>query len=97
MLNAVIVEPEKDNVIVAIEPIPKGGEVSWLCAGQTKTLTALDDIVIYHKLAACDIAEGAPILKYGEHIGLAAREIKAGEHVHCHDLKEHREELEDKA
>ena len=97
MLNAMIVEAEKDNVIVAIEPIQKGDEVSYVCAGQTKTLTALEDIVIYHKLAACDIAEGTPIVKYGEHIGLAARDIKTGEHVHCHNLREHRENLEDKA
>ena len=32
----------------------------------------------------------------GEHIGLAARDIKAGEHVHCHNLEEHRENLDSK-
>ena len=51
---------------------------------------------VYHKLAACDIAKGQPIVKYGEHIGLAARDIKAGEHVHCHNLEEHRENLDSK-
>ena len=56
----------------------------------------LEDITIYHKLAACDIAKGEPIVKYGEHIGLAARDIKAGEHVHCHNLEEHRENLDSK-
>lgn len=96
MLNAMIVEAGKDNVIVAIEPIQKGEEVSYVCGDQTKTLTALEDIVIYHKLAARDIAEGEPIIKYGEHIGLAARAIKTGEHVHCHNLREHREDLESK-
>ena len=55
-----------------------------------------EDITIYHKLAACDIAKGQPIVKYGEHIGLAARDIKAGEHVHCHNLEEHRENLDSK-
>ena len=58
--------------------------------------TAAEDITIYHKLAACDIAKGQPIVKYGEHIGLAARDIKAGEHVHCHNLEEHRENLDSK-
>ena len=91
MLNAMIVEAAKDNVIVAIEPIAKGDTVTYNCAGQEKSLTALEDITIYHKLAACDIAKGQPIVKYGEHIGLAARDIKAGEHVHCHNLEEHRE------
>lgn len=95
MLNAMIVEPQ-DNVVVAIEPIAKGDTVTYTCGGVEKTLTALEDITIYHKLAACDILKGEPICKYGEHIGLAARDIKAGEHVHCHNLEEHREALEAK-
>ena len=87
MLNGMIVEPV-DNVVVAIEPVKKGETVTYMCAGEEKR--------IYHKLAACDIAKGQPIVKYGEHIGLAARDIKAGEHVHCHNLEEHRENLDSK-
>lgn len=96
MLNAMIVEAAKDNVIVAIEPIKKGDTVTYNCAGEEKSLTALEDITIYHKLAARDIKKGEPIIKYGEHIGLAARDIKKGEHVHCHNLQEHRENLDNK-
>ena len=77
MLNGMIVEPV-DNVVVAIEPVKKGETVTYMCAGEEKRLTAAEDITIYHKLAACDIAKGQPIVKYGEHIGLAARDIKAG-------------------
>ena len=95
MLNAMIVEPQ-DNVVVAIEPITKGDTVTYTYADGEKTLTALEDITIYHKLAARDILKGEPIVKYGEHIGLAARDIKAGEHVHCHNLEEHRENLDTK-
>ena len=95
MVNAIIVEPQ-DNVVVAIEPIQKGETVTYMCAGEQKTITALEDITIYHKLAARDIAKGEPIVKYGEHIGLAARDIKKGEHVHCHNLEEHRENLDAK-
>ena len=95
MRNAMIIDG-KDNVAVAIEPIAKGDTVTYLRDGQETSLTALEDITIYHKLAACDIAKGQPISKYGEHIGLAARDIKAGEHVHCHNLEEHRENLDSK-
>ena len=95
MLNAMIVEPQ-DNVVVAIEPIKKGDTVTYKCAGEVKTLTALEDITIDPQRAACDMAKGQPISKYGEHIGLAARDIKAGEHVHCHNLEEHRENLDSK-
>ena len=52
MLNAMIVEAAKDNVIVAIEPIAKGDTVTYNCAGQEKSLTALEDVTIYHKLPA---------------------------------------------
>lgn len=93
MINAVTID-EKDNVIVAIEPIEKGAEVSYkLKDGTVKTLTAEENITIYHKLAAKDIAKGSPIVKYGEHIGVAAVDIKAGMHVHEHNVKSVREEL----
>ena len=95
MRNAMIIDP-KDNVAVAIEAIQSGDTVTYLSGNEEKTLTARQDITIYHKLAACDIAKGQPIVKDGEHIGLAARDIKAGEHVHCHNLEEHRENLDSK-
>lgn len=39
------------------------------------------------------IAKGEPVVKYGEHIGLAANDIKIGEHVHRHNVESHRENL----
>ena len=95
MRNAMIIDPQ-DNVAVAIEPIAKGETATYVCESKEFSLPVLEDITIYHKLAACDIAKGQPIVKYGEHIGLAARDIKAGEHVHCHNLEEHRENLDSK-
>lgn len=59
MLNGMIVEPV-DNVVVAIEPVKKGETVTYMCAGEEKRLTAAEDITIYHKLAACDIAKASP-------------------------------------
>ena len=95
MLNGMIVEPV-DNVVVAIEPVKKGETVTYMCAGEEKRLTAAEDITIYHKLAARDIAKGEPVVKYGEHIGVATCDIKAGAHVHVHNLEEHRENLDSK-
>ncbi|MDD3346722.1 UxaA family hydrolase [Oscillibacter sp.] len=92
MRNAMIIDG-KDNVAVAIEPIAKGDTVTYLCGGKDESLTALQDITIYHKLAIRDIAKGEPVVKYGEHIGVAACDIKAGEHVHEHNVGNHREEL----
>lgn len=39
-----------------------------------------------HKIALRDIAEGEPVLKYGQTIGFASRPISIGEHVHTHNL-----------
>ena len=95
MQNGLIID-SRDNVVVAIEPIAKGDRVSYLCSGETLSVTALEDITIYHKLAARDIAKGEPVVKYGEHIGIASRDIKAGEHVHVQNVEGHREDLEAK-
>jgi len=92
MLNAMIIDV-KDNVAVAIEPITKGETITYLCEGAEVTLTAAQDITIYHKLARKDIAKGEPVVKYGEHIGIAGCDIKAGEHVHVHNVENHREDL----
>lgn len=96
MRNAMIIDG-KDNVAVAIEPIAKGDTVTYLYEGKDVSFTAVQDITIYHKLAIRDIAKGEPIVKYGEHIGVAAQDIRAGEHVHEHNVGSQREDLEAKA
>lgn len=83
-----------DNVAVAIEPISKGTAAVYACGNEEITVPVLEDITIYHKLAICAIAAGEPIVKYGEHIGIAARDIQAGEHVHVHNVASHRENLD---
>lgn len=40
-----------------------------------------------HKLAVCDIPAGSKIFKYGAPIGSATAEIRAGDHVHLHNLQ----------
>lgn len=40
-----------------------------------------------HKYAVRDIKKGESIIKYGFPIGIAEEDIKAGEHVHTHNLK----------
>ena len=40
-----------------------------------------------HKVALRDVAEGAPVRKYGQVIGAATAPIAAGDHVHTHNLR----------
>ena len=56
-------------------------------------IEAIDDVMIYHKVAIHAMKKGSPVVKYGEHIGLAAKDIQAGEHVHEHNVESHRENL----
>ena len=89
-MNAMVIDPE-DNVAVAVEPIPKGAAVE-LRSGATGVI-AQEDITIYHKVAIRPIAKGEPVVKYGEHIGLASVDIAPGQHVHTHNVADHREAL----
>ena len=92
MRNAMIIDPQ-DNVAVAIEPIAKGETATYVCEGKEFSLPVLVDITIYHKLATRDILKGQPVVKYGEHIGLAAEDIPVGYHVHVHNVLNNRENL----
>lgn len=94
MKRAIIIEPN-DNVVVSIEPIKKGNQVEFSCNGIEDLIISKDDVDIYHKIAIKDIKKGEHIIKYGEHIGLASRDIEEGEHVHVHNVKDSRENLKE--
>lgn len=71
-----------DNVAVALSDITQGDEL--IIAG--KSVTSLALIPAGHKMALKDINEGELVIKYGEPIGKAKCAIKAGEHIHTHNL-----------
>ncbi len=56
------------------------------------TLEGNDKAPAGHKLAVCDISMGEYVIKYGEIIGRAFADIKAGDWVHTHNLKSHLDE-----
>lgn len=94
MINAIIID-KKDNVIVTIENIKKGDTVEYKdLDGKIKAVEVLDDVKIYHKIALKDIKKEEPVIKYGEHIGFATKDIKKGQHVHIHNTEGRREDLE---
>ena len=69
----------KDNVAVALKPIPAGAVFEGVTAGM--------DIPQGHKMALRDIAPEEQIVKYGFPIGHAVQPIAAGEWVHTHNMK----------
>lgn len=72
-----------DNVLIAREPLSIGQQVQT--AASVVRLRA--QVPAGHKVAAERIARGMPIRKYDTIIGLAARDIEAGEHVHTHNVE----------
>jgi altronate hydrolase len=71
-----------DNIAVAARPIPPG---QITIDGQTLTIPS--PIKLGHKFAVKPIKEGDAILKYGQIIGFANRDVGLGEHVHTHNVK----------
>src|SRR5687768_7380488 len=69
-----------DDVVIARLEIPTGTLVS------KENVRALVTIPAGHKLAVRDVAQGKPVRRYNQIIGFATRDIKAGEHVHVHNL-----------
>jgi altronate hydrolase len=67
-----------DNVAVAVEET---------CGGHAEFGVDFRAIPKGHKGALTDIPEGGKVLKYGFPIGIASRDIKAGEHVHAHNMR----------
>lgn len=56
-------------------------------AGKSECVTVLGDVPFGHKIATAPIKKGEHILKYGESIGAASRDIQRGEYVHVHNLE----------
>lgn len=74
---------EKDNVLVARANAAEGDRVTL----ETGPVQLTRAIPMAHKIARHDIACGAPILKYGMPIGVATEAIRAGAHVHVHNIR----------
>jgi altronate hydrolase len=71
-----------DNVAVARADLAPGQSLTLGSA----SLQVRDVVPAGHKLAIAAIAAGARVLKYGQAIGVAARPIEPGEHVHVHNV-----------
>ena len=85
-----LVHDESDSVgVVVVETVKTGSNLRGLSmeTGESLTMGALADIPLGHKIALKDLAEGETILKYGHDIGKIVSAVKAGDHVHVHNMK----------
>lgn len=88
MRNGVMID-KKDNVAVATYDLKAGTELEYPLPGDTSgkmgTVTVSEDIPLFHKVAVVDIPKGDMVVKYGEYIGVATKDIKRGDWVHTHN------------
>jgi len=75
--------------VVVVEGVTAGQELTgWVMENdQTLKVTVKSDIPIGHKLALKDLSAGDTVIKYGVDIGKVVAPIKAGEHLHVHNVK----------
>ncbi len=84
-MNAPVAHPPRtvrlsdaDNVVVAVDPIAVGHLVHGV--------EARERVPRGHKMATVKIETGAPILKFGQIIGFAAKDILPGDWIHEHNV-----------
>ncbi|KML53628.1 galactarate dehydratase [Burkholderia cepacia] len=79
---AVVILHRNDNVAVALDALAADGPIN--VSGTPLRLAAA--VPAGHKIATAPIARGERIVKCGQSIGIALRDIAAGEHVHVHNV-----------
>lgn len=77
MKKTIVISPN-DSVAVALVALSKGEEAEGVVLAE--------DIEKGHKFALKNIEKGQQVIKYGEVIGRATADIKAGQHIHSHNM-----------
>src|ERR1700691_337196 len=75
MLNSVVQLDPRDNVLVALVPLPKGQQIQF--SGDTYIL--LSDIPAQQKFVTRDLAAGDQVIMYGGLVGTASEPIRRGD------------------
>jgi len=79
---------DKDNVATALIDIAAGEQVKSRSKGNELIYTCNQDVPFGHKIAIVEIRSGEKIVKYGHPIGSAMQDIKAGDWVHVHNVRD---------
>ncbi|BDB28392.1 D-galactarate dehydratase [Cupriavidus sp. TA19] len=85
MHRAIVLNPA-DNVATLLDA-GAAGEPCALEGERQGTLVLLQDVPFGHKICIADTVAGETILKYGQVIGRASCAVRAGEHMHVHNIE----------
>ena len=78
-----------DNVAVCLRALSAGEEIPVTLNEKTLSVKVCESIPLGHKVALSCIEQGQAIVKYGEIIGRATREILVGQHVHSQNVTDY--------
>lgn len=85
-IDAIMIK-EQDNVATALRDIKPNEEITVGMGDEAKPFVVQEFVSYGHKFSVKDIALGDNILKYGEVIGRATKDIRAGTHAHIHNIE----------
>ncbi len=78
----------KDNVVTVVADLEKEEQVLVKFQGKQTLYRCNQDILFGHKIAIADISQDDPVIKYGQIIGSASQNIKKGDWVHTHNVRD---------
>jgi altronate hydrolase len=81
-MRKVLVLNPADNIAICLEDTPAGTVIDQ----DNLKLTITQKIPRGHKVASRAVTKGDGIIKYGERMGHATKDISVGEHVHTHNV-----------
>ena len=79
---------DEDNVAIALSDVAAGEQVKSRSKGIDLIYTCNQDVPFGHKIAIVGIRSGDKIVKYGHPIGSATQDIKPGDWVHVHNVRD---------
>jgi altronate dehydratase small subunit len=78
---------DKDNVATGLRDAAAGSDVLVRLGKKRRHIRALERIPFGFKIAVERIPKGSQVVKYGETIGIASRDIEPGQLVHIHNIE----------
>ncbi|MBW1666651.1 MAG: UxaA family hydrolase [Deltaproteobacteria bacterium] len=86
-MKKAIVMDEKDNVATLLADADKGDVIQVKTGAKETEIKVQEKIQFGHKFALKEIKSGQDVVKYGEIIGRATKDIPNGHHVHIHNVE----------
>jgi (2R)-sulfolactate sulfo-lyase subunit alpha len=75
-------------VAVAVQDVEPGeAEVVYLDSDRALGLRVVEPVPLGHKVALADLPEGVDVIEYGVRVGVTRCPIRAGQHVHVHNIR----------